>query len=372
MSRGNAVLPAIQIADEFAGNDTTPAGLAAGRLTLAGNATRANATGLLTYAAQPANNETVTIGSRVYTYKTTLTGAANEVKIGVDAETSRDNLVDAIMGNAGAGTTYGTGTVAHAQVLAAQGGSASTLRVTARAVGTGGNAIATTETCAQLSWGAATLAGGATPETVTIGDLVYRLVDVPVQAYDVLIGVTASSTIDHLVDAIMLTALGGYYEPGTAGQPDVSAVNGTGDVLDVTALVAGEDANAIVTTETMAQGSWGAATLTGGEMSGARLPRTSRTSKGWVIVKRGAGGSGAVTVANAYLRGLLDNGETEDDEDDGESFIRFADLGSMNIAAGEDGIAKLVEGAACFKRLAFNSDAISSDTVDVYYLPVAD
>lgn len=107
----------------------------------------------------PANNDTVTIGSKVYTFKTTLTGAADEVLIGASAAIALDNLKSAINATAGAGTTYGTGTVAHTQVTATTN-TDTTQVVQAISYGTVGNAIATTETSAQLSWGAATLANG--------------------------------------------------------------------------------------------------------------------------------------------------------------------------------------------------------------------
>lgn len=76
----------------------------------------APATATITFADVPANNGTVTIGSRVYTFKTTLTGAANEVLIGANVTASATNLRSALNGQTGAGSLYGTGTVAHADV----------------------------------------------------------------------------------------------------------------------------------------------------------------------------------------------------------------------------------------------------------------
>lgn len=114
----------------------------------------------LTSAGNPANNETVTIGSRVYTFKTTLTGAADEVLIGGSASASLDNLKAAVNGAAGGGTTYGTGTVAHADIVAGLK-TATTIVFVARLAGTAGNSLASTETSATaLSFGAATLLGG--------------------------------------------------------------------------------------------------------------------------------------------------------------------------------------------------------------------
>jgi hypothetical protein len=107
----------------------------------------------------PANNDTVTIGSQTYTFKTTLNGAANEILIGGSAAAAIANLKKAINNSGVAGTDYGTGTVANASV-SADTLTSTTLHVTALVAGTGGNTIATTETSAHLSWGGATLSGG--------------------------------------------------------------------------------------------------------------------------------------------------------------------------------------------------------------------
>lgn len=127
--------------------------------TNAGDTVKASQT-LTSTGTAPANNDTVTIGGYIYTYKTTLTGASFEVLIGASASVALDNLKSAINATAGAGTTYGTNTYAHPDVTATTK-TATTLLVVARNGGTEGNAIATTETSAQLSWGAATLASGA-------------------------------------------------------------------------------------------------------------------------------------------------------------------------------------------------------------------
>jgi hypothetical protein len=123
------------------------------------------ATGTLTTTATPANNETVTIGSTVYTYKTALTPAAYEVLIGGSQAQAMENLRRAINDDGVAGTNYGAGTVAHPDVTAVDG--ATTVVVTAKVQGTAGNTIATTETLAAVGsqWGGATLSGG-------VGDMV--------------------------------------------------------------------------------------------------------------------------------------------------------------------------------------------------------
>jgi len=83
------------------------------------------ASGTVTFAAQPANNDSVTIGAHTYTFKTTLTGAAYEVKIGTSADDTLSNLIAAINADIGAGTAYGTGTVRHELVTASGAGGAS-------------------------------------------------------------------------------------------------------------------------------------------------------------------------------------------------------------------------------------------------------
>lgn len=119
------------------------------------------ATGTLTTTAQPADGETVTIGTTVYTYKTALTPVAYEVAIGGSQAQAMENLRRAINDDGVAGTNYAAGTAAHPDVTAVDG--ATTVVVTAKVQGTAGNAIVTSETLAAAGsqWGGATLSGGA-------------------------------------------------------------------------------------------------------------------------------------------------------------------------------------------------------------------
>lgn len=116
------------------------------------------AMGTFTLSAVPSVNETVVIGSKTYTFKAVLSGA-NQVLIGATAEATLDNLIAAVTHGPGEGTTYGTGTTASTQVTAVALPGPQIL-VTALLAGTAGNAIATTDTTANGSWGAATLTGG--------------------------------------------------------------------------------------------------------------------------------------------------------------------------------------------------------------------
>lgn len=105
-----------------------------------------------------ANNETVTIGTTVYTFKTTLTPASWEVFIGADADTSLLNLARAIRFDGVNGTEYQVPS-AHPSVSAGAV-TAHAIVVSALTAGTAGNSIASTETCGHASWGAVTLLGG--------------------------------------------------------------------------------------------------------------------------------------------------------------------------------------------------------------------
>jgi hypothetical protein len=117
------------------------------------------ATGVFTLSANPAAAESVTIGTRAYFFRTALV-AANDILIGVAATNTLDNLIAAINGDAGAGTTYGTGTVAHPSVGAAVG-AGDTMNITADTAGDAGNSIASITSSLVGSWGAATLTGGS-------------------------------------------------------------------------------------------------------------------------------------------------------------------------------------------------------------------
>jgi hypothetical protein len=127
--------------------------------------TGATATETLTTTGQPVNNETVTINAssangdnRVYTWKTTLTGAADEVLIGATQALSMENLRRAINGDGVEGTNYGTGTLTNTDVSASD--TSTTVVVTSRFTGDLQNSIAVSTNMTLGSWGAANLSGG--------------------------------------------------------------------------------------------------------------------------------------------------------------------------------------------------------------------
>lgn len=95
------------------------------------------------------NNETITLGPKVYTFKNTLTPTANEVKVGADAKTTLANLVAAVNKGAGGGTAYAAATTRNEHVTVVQDTqyvegvltNLATGKVVARLPGTLGNLI---------------------------------------------------------------------------------------------------------------------------------------------------------------------------------------------------------------------------------------
>lgn len=104
--------------------------------------------------------DTVTVGSVAYTFRASVTTTANEVLIGADAATTLANLKAAINADPAQPTKYGSLTVVNPTV-GAGALTATTLVIYAKTGGTAGNSLASTETSTHLSYGAATLAGGA-------------------------------------------------------------------------------------------------------------------------------------------------------------------------------------------------------------------
>ena len=101
--------------------------------------------GTLTMDTNPTADDTMTIGTTVYTYKSTFTGAANEILIGGGLAATQANTVKAINGTGTPGTEYGMGTVAHPDVTMADFATNAAV-ITAIVPGTAGDSIATTET----------------------------------------------------------------------------------------------------------------------------------------------------------------------------------------------------------------------------------
>jgi hypothetical protein len=222
--------------------------------------------------------ETVTIGTTVYTFKDTLTGAANEVKIAATSVLTLVNLKKAINASGVAGVDYGFGTVAHTQVVAYTT-DATTAVIKARVVGDSLNALATTETCAAAAWGGTTLVDGVatTSSTVTIGTTVYTQVDVLTETYGAaavanqfLRGASEATMLDALKAAVNGTSVGTLCSTGTVAHPDVIATTNADAAQTFVARVPGVAANDIATTTTLGNKAFPDTTLGGG--TGASTP----------------------------------------------------------------------------------------------------
>lgn len=103
-------------------------------------------------------------------------------------------------------------------------------------------------------------------DTLTIGGKTYTFQTTLTNVNgNVLIGATASDSLDNLIAAINLGAGSGTtYAAATTVHPTVSAAAGSGDTVNLTAKTAGTAGNSIATTEGSSNLAFGAATLTGG------------------------------------------------------------------------------------------------------------
>lgn len=114
--------------------------------------------------------------------------------------------------------------------------------------------------------GTLTLAGNAVAaETVTLGAVTYTWrTSVTTTANEVLIGATASASLDNLKSAINLDGTSGVYGSATVVHPTVRAGTKTATTLFIVAKSGGTGGNSLASTETMTNGSFGGATLSGG------------------------------------------------------------------------------------------------------------
>lgn len=182
-------------------------------------------TGTLTMDTQPTAGDTITIGGKTYIFVPVGTDTADgEVSIGADLAGAQTALVAAINGTDDVNEP-------HPLVRAGNFSVANVSTITALVGGTVGDAINTTETFTAASnvFAAAHLGSGA--------------------------DCTAANAITALVAAVTASDTQG-----------VGAADGTGDVVDLTADVAGVAGNAIEIAEDMAHGTFtaGATTLAGG------------------------------------------------------------------------------------------------------------
>ena len=113
------------------------------------------ATGTLTFTINPTAGQQITLGSITYTYRVALS-SVNDIKIGLTASASLDNLIAAITAGTGSGTLYGAGTVQNPDASATTG-AGDTMIATARAYNTVNPAILSTTSVTGSTWTATTL-----------------------------------------------------------------------------------------------------------------------------------------------------------------------------------------------------------------------
>lgn len=196
--------------------------VSAGNIAVDITASTTASNGTLTIDTQPTSGDTMTLGSKTYIFvPDTTDNADGEITIGTDLATAQAAILAAIDGSDGHN-------VANTEV-AASAFAANVSTITALVGGVAGDSIATTETFTAGTnvFGAATLGSGA--------------------------DCTAANAITALAAAVTASDTQG-----------VGAADGAGDTVDFTSDAIGTVGNAITTTETMANASFGAATLEGG------------------------------------------------------------------------------------------------------------
>lgn len=251
---------------------------ATGTLTLSGVIVPGSHAESVVTALTIVDGNTLTIGSRTYRFKDTI-AQIDDIAIGAGDAEALDNLKHIINGTGTPGTNYFTGSTPNADVVATTNTN-STQKVVARVPGTAANTLATTATAVVLTWEDTTLGGGTgnsnpgvTPETVTIGSKTYSFVDVLSEtngaeaiANQVLFGANSAAALDNLKLAINGGATEGTnYSTGTVAHTQVEATTNGDTSQVVEALSSGSASNSIATTETLSNGSWGGATLSGGD-----------------------------------------------------------------------------------------------------------
>jgi len=208
--------------------------------TLVSGFTEAYATGTITLFenGNPGDGGIITIGDKTYTFKNTLTAVANQIKIGVDGETTLNNLRAALSGAAGSGTKYSTGTTSNAQAnapLVAAVDTDATLGISALALGTAGNSIAFTED---------------TAENLTIDGSGFLTGGLASVANEVLIGANTDATLTNLAAAINGSAgEGTTYSTGTTANGLATSSAVVANAITLTAVSIGVSGNSIAKVE---------------------------------------------------------------------------------------------------------------------------
>lgn len=130
----------------------------AGRIAIGVSTVQASAV-LTSDNTTPSDGDTVTIGNKVYTFKTTLTPSEGQVLIAGSADAALLNLIRAINHTGTPDTDYKCA-VAHTQVSAGAAVVAHAITITSIEGGTTANGYLLATTDANLSWSGTSMAGG--------------------------------------------------------------------------------------------------------------------------------------------------------------------------------------------------------------------
>lgn len=117
------------------------------------------ATGAFTITFGPINNATFVVAGRTYTYQSVLTDVDGHVLIGVDADDTIVNTINAVVLGPGAGVRYAASTTPNTDVVAVPGSVPNQALFVAIVRGLAGNAITTTDGVA-TGFALPTLGGG--------------------------------------------------------------------------------------------------------------------------------------------------------------------------------------------------------------------
>lgn len=174
----------------------------------------ATASGTLTSTGTISDTETVTIAGVVYTFKTTLSGAAFEVLIDGSAAQALTNLKAAVNLAGTIGVDYGAGTTRHPSVTAGSL-TTTTLAFSASTIGSSGNSITTAQTGANISFSGATLSGGVSGNKIVIAGMVPKLYNgtfnvttVPDSTHFTISSATNTTGLNFTIDPGIATTLG--------------------------------------------------------------------------------------------------------------------------------------------------------------------
>ena len=101
---------------------------------------------------QPASGQTVTVGSKIYTFQTVLTNVDGNVFIGASLTATLANLLNALNLGAGSGTAYAAATT-KAPLALGLSSDATHLIAKARKRGIAGNNVTVATNVTGASWG---------------------------------------------------------------------------------------------------------------------------------------------------------------------------------------------------------------------------